>query len=110
MDQVARNWRQDGLHLPKFMRDFHDQKDLFKTIHETFEIKPGGENDVPWATGMEYVIDVFLWFMALHGYTLQRTRKRGEFRGIDERIAEANRRRRGQFSAMLEKEVRRAHE
>ena len=110
MDQSARSWREDGGHLPKFMRDFHDQKDLFKTIHETFEIKPGSGKDVPWATGMEYVIDVFLWFMALHGYALQRTRKRGEFRDIDERITEANGRRRGQFSAMLEKEMRRDHE
>jgi hypothetical protein len=105
MDQSARDWCQDGLHLPKFMRDFHDQKDLFKTIQETFSNEP----PVDWVSGQVYVVDWFLWFMALHGYTLQRTRKRAEFRDIDERIADANKRRRSAFSEMLEKEMERSN-
>ena len=30
-----------------------------------------------------YVIDLFLWFMALHGYTLQRSRAKEEFYDLD---------------------------
>ena len=36
-----------------------------------------------WITGQCYVIDVFLWFMARRGWTLQRTPRRGNFRDLD---------------------------
>ena len=28
-------WLQSGEYLPEFMRDFHDQKDVFKAMHNT---------------------------------------------------------------------------
>jgi len=69
-------------HLPKFMRDFHDQKELFKTIE--FVLGPG---NVSWVEGHIYVIDRFLKFMAMHGYTLRKTRQ-----GRDLKCAIAERR------------------
>lgn len=59
--------------LPYFMRDFHDQKDLFKSI-ETLYSK--SENKMPgnWIDNHVFTIDWFLWFMADHGYTLQKYR------------------------------------
>ena len=36
-----------------------------------------------WVACHCYVIDVFLWFMAQRGWTLQRTRRNLEFRDLD---------------------------
>ncbi|PLC44516.1 hypothetical protein C0Q88_07505 [Ralstonia pickettii] len=85
-------WLSKSRYLPPFMRDFHAQKDLFKAIHEAVKVN-GYETtkNVDWVAGMCYVIDVFLWFMALHGYTLQRTRTNvdAEFRDIQTTVREA---------------------
>ena len=76
-----KEWRDKGLHLPVFMRDFHDQKDLFKAIER---LTTGIEEEwhVPWTKAQVYVIDIFLWFMARHGYTLQKTRAKHTFQDI----------------------------
>jgi hypothetical protein len=66
-----RHWVNEGKHLPVWLRDFHDQKDVFKACEE----KMGkAANGVTWVDGQIYTIDKFLRFMALHGYTLRRTR------------------------------------
>ena len=64
-------------HLPAFMRDFHDQKRLFKTLERTMGrpedgVSHGGRTS--WVSGMIFTIDRFLPFMAKHGYTLRHTR------------------------------------
>jgi hypothetical protein len=60
-------------HMPEFMRDFHDQKDLFKTIQSVMETKnPDTCGAVNWMQGQCYCIDVFLKFMAMHGYELRK--------------------------------------
>jgi len=64
-------WVDSGKHLPKWLRDFHDQKNVFRACEETLG-KP--QNGITWVDGHIYTIDRFLRFMALHGYTLQRTR------------------------------------
>lgn len=72
-----------GQYLPDVLRDFHDQKDIFKAMHEIVQETPDATIKRPdWVTGQCYVIDVFLWFMARRGYTLQRTRRRGNFRDL----------------------------
>lgn len=59
-------------YLPEFLKDFHDQKEVFKTIQQwackenSFEELPNSEID-----NQIYIIDYFLWCMALHGYKLQ---------------------------------------
>ena len=73
-----------GEYLPKVMRDFHDQKDLFKAMHQIVGENPEDTIKRPsWIEGHVYVIDVFLWFMARRGYTLQRTRRKGNFRDLE---------------------------
>jgi len=66
---------ESGDHLPENMRDFHDQKDLFKSIDILYQDSPH-ENMPNWVQGHQYTIDWFLWFMASRGYTLQRCRKK----------------------------------
>jgi len=61
-------------HLPDFLRDFHSQKDIFKTIHWLYSGKDHAK-EISWIDGHCYTIDWFLWFMAKHGYTLQKSRK-----------------------------------
>lgn len=60
--------------LPIDLRDFHDQKDIFKTIHGLYQ----KNNKIPctWVDGHVYTIDFFLWFMAQHGYRLQKFKSR----------------------------------
>lgn len=76
-------WLKSGEYLPAFMRDFHDQKDIFKAMH--FTITNADENGNA-RDGHIYVVDTFLWYMARCGYTLQRSRKGVEFRDMDEDI------------------------
>jgi hypothetical protein len=71
-------YTQDKHYLPDFMKDFHDQKDLFKAIqqlykdNESIKKMPQG-----WVDNHIYVVDYFLWFMGQHGYKLQKVRKKG---------------------------------
>jgi hypothetical protein len=69
-------WVDSEKHLPKWLRDFHDQKDVFKACERVLgragvsDLRPDG---IPWTDGHIYTIDRFLRFMAYHGYTLRRT-------------------------------------
>ena len=87
MDSSLRQWRDDQKHLPEFMRDFHDCKDLFKAIDQYIVCEPGHlAGDVSWIEAHCYTIDVFLWFMAEHGYTLQKSRAKQSFSDLPRRI------------------------
>lgn len=82
MDRLS-EWLNSGEYLPRFMRDFHDQKDIFKTMHNT--IHNADDNGNP-RDGHIYVVDTFLWYMARCGYTLQRSRKDVPFKELQEDI------------------------
>lgn len=86
IDPRVTAWRKEGKHLPKFIRDFHDQKDLFKTIHELTIAPEEDGKQISWMEGQIYAIDTFLWFMARHGYTLQKTSKKLPFEDIEETV------------------------
>lgn len=95
-----RNWRDKSKHLPKFMRDFHDQKDLFKSMLEYFD--NADEIPVNWQDGHVFTIDWFLWFMAAHGYALQKTKARcKDFQNIESTIELGRQKRREQFAAII---------
>jgi hypothetical protein len=80
-------WLKSGEYLPPPLRDFHDQKEVFKAIHERIAEDQSSLVKRPtWIEGHVYVIDTFLWFMARRGYTLQKTRKRLEFRDLEEDV------------------------
>ena len=93
-------WLKTGEYLPEPMRDFHDGKDLFKAIYDTIDVEQH-DLDIDFRRGMCYVIDIFLWFMAKHGYTLQKTRKQGvEFKDINETVSKCREERNKAFAEM----------
>lgn len=66
-----------GKHLPPCLRDFHDQKDVFKSVHYIMSKKnPKTAEETDWIKGHCYTIDMFLKFMALHGYELRKSKSR----------------------------------
>jgi hypothetical protein len=109
MSEKLERWLKEGRYLPSYMRDFHDQKDLFKAIHQTIDVRKNDmAKDVSWPVGQVYVIDIFLWWMARRGYTLQRARVDQEFLDIHETIRMQNERRdaaeMAALKSMLDKE------
>lgn len=99
MDDLSK-WLESGEYLPVFMRDFHDQKDLFKAMHHI--ITNANENG-NWRDGQIYVIDTFLWYMSRCGYTLQKSRKDVQFKNIDDDISVMKKCVATSFSMMLNK-------
>ena len=88
-------------HLPSFMRDFHDQKDLFKTIGSGKSPNPMNPT-ISVTDGMCYTIDNFLWVMAMHGYTLQKCRAKKPFVDIHHSISAREAKETSAFKQMLE--------
>lgn len=96
-------WLKSGAYLPEVLRDFHDQKEVFKSMHEIIA-EPASEDLIrrpTWPEGQCYVIDVFLWFMARRGYTLQRTRVKADFRDLSADVEMQRKRRDQQFGFLL---------
>lgn len=88
------NRRGEPIYLPPPIRDFHDQKELFKDIQRFVENKQRADKNYTYLDGMTwvkahvYVIDFFLWFMAQHGYTLQKCRRKDvEFHDLETELA-----------------------
>lgn len=85
MDSELKKYMDEGGYLPVFMRDFHDQKLLFKRLNEMVEHREDNyTNNINWIQGHVYVVDIFLHYMGLHGYTLQKSRKKVDFLDIEE--------------------------
>lgn len=102
MDSQLKQWRSEQKHLPEFMRDFHQCKELFKGISEYIVCDHDHPaNEVNWRQAHCYTIDVFLWFMAQHGFTLQRSRARQKFDDLDALLDELQRLRREAFTAAM---------
>lgn len=93
-----------GEHLPTFLRDFHDQKDLFKTISARYRNEATDPQMPNWTMAQIYTIDWFLWFLGQHGWTLQRSRAKVEFRDIHESVKETMDEMRTAFFAALKAE------
>lgn len=95
MDDQATAWLKSLQYLPPPLRDFHDQKEVFKAMHQIINVD-GHEyaRSVDWVTGQCYVIDIFLWFMARRGYTLQRSRAKVPFRDLHTDLEELRQQRR----------------
>lgn len=89
-DRSTYNWLDSAEYLPECLRDFHAQKDVFKTIADNFAKRNAERPEfvVNWVSAHVYTIDLFLWWMARHGYTLQRSRKRVPFDSIDDDVRE----------------------
>lgn len=103
MKKTLDQWLKDGSYLPKFMRDFHAQKGIFKWMWKKTDVSSNNYlADLSWVGGHVLVIDYFLWFMAKHGYTLQPAKKDFEFRDWSETIDQMEREEADAFRKMLE--------
>lgn len=95
-------WRAAGKHLPEPLRDFHDQKAVFKLVHELTKAPADPLHRHPsWVEGHVYVIDTFLWCMARHGYTLQRSRAKLPFESLESNIQAMEQRNAQAFASLL---------
>ena len=75
-DITDSEFMKEGRYLPEPMRDFHDQKDLFKAMSQLYG-EPMAKHAPSWIDAQIFTVDYFLWFMASRGYTLQKCRKKG---------------------------------
>jgi hypothetical protein len=99
-------WLKSGKYLPQPLRDFHDQKDTFKAIHQAIDVKGHDYcKSVDWMAAHCYVIDIFLWYMARRGYTLQRSRQRLPFRDLEADVKEQTDKRNDAFARMLNQHI-----
>ena len=102
MNNALKRWREDQKHLPEFMRDFHNCKRLFKGIADFIVVEDDHPaKDVNWRQAHCYTIDVFLWFMARHGYTLQRSRTRLDYEDLDALLDRLDEERREAFTTAM---------
>ena len=92
-------------HIPAQFRDFHDQKDLFKTIDGAIDWEVRGGRPVGWIDAHIYVIDIFLWYMAKRGWTLQRSRAKVDFLSYDQDNRDRQARESKAFAALLNSEL-----
>lgn len=93
IDERVAKWRKSGKYLPRFLRDFHDQKATFKAMHDVINVEGHDYcKDVSWVSGQCYVIDIFLWHMARHGYVLRRAATKLPFDDIEITTQEARER------------------
>jgi len=83
-DDPLYSWLKSGDYMPPEFRDFHDQKDLFKAMHNTIQNADDNGNA---RDGHIYVVDTFLWYMARCGYTLQKCRKSLPFKEFDKDLS-----------------------
>lgn len=73
-------WLKNEWNLPNFLKDFHDQKEIFKGMHELYREQMCESKNIPnWVDAQIYVIDYFLWYVGSRGYTLQKSRKKFDF-------------------------------
>jgi hypothetical protein len=101
-DAAVLDWRKSMKYLPRFLRDFHDQKDTFKALHEVVNVEGHDYcKDVNWVAGQCYIIDIFLWHMARHGYVLRRAATKLPFDDIHETNARAKQSRDAMSAKML---------
>jgi hypothetical protein len=99
----AIDYNEEKKYLPEFMQDFHDQKDLFKSLHDLYSERL--EKELPafnWRDSHIYTVDFFLWFMGMHGYKLQKVKAKDvEFYDIEKTKAESKEKRVEAISKIL---------
>jgi hypothetical protein len=101
LDELMEN----GNYLPPRLRDFHDQKDLFKSLWMQYPTRLNEKDKylgkVDWVAAQVFTIDIFLWFMAQHGYTLQKARHKCDFYDLDKTIEAKMKEWKAPFEKML---------
>lgn len=84
-------------YLPPFMQDLHDIKNIFKAIEDSIitnrrksdnPLFSNSEGNITWCQGLIYTTEIFLYFMAHHGYTLQKSKRNLPFYELEDTINE----------------------
>ena len=102
MKRTIQEWRESGDYLPDFLRDFHDQKDFFKAMHDLIDVEEHQyAGKISWVDGHCYTIDIFLWFLSRFGYKIQKTSANIYFEDLQEAIEYCNEKRLKSFGALL---------
>ncbi|MFF2531451.1 hypothetical protein ACFVS2_21325 [Brevibacillus sp. NPDC058079] len=102
METKLREYLDSGNYLPNFMKDFHDQKTLLKRLNRMVENRDDEETkQINWVSAQVYTIDIFLWYMAAHGYTLQKSRKDVPFYDINHDLSEFEKKQREESVSVL---------
>lgn len=96
----AQGYLESGDYLPAPLRDFHDQKTVFKYLDEVEARRP--IDITGWMGRHVYVIDYFLWVMARHGWTLQRSRAPVEFENLRDTLNDFEERRLQQMARIFD--------
>jgi hypothetical protein len=93
MNKPYQQFVESSEHLPAPIQDFHDAKDVFKTMWAQFSLEkfPPAIKNFGWINCQILVIDIFLWWMAKRGWTLQRSRAKVNFLDLDKDIEEYQR-------------------
>lgn len=86
-------------HLPECLKDFDDAKALFRSLSVYFV--ESDDCPVSWVDAHVYTIDYFLWFMAIHGYKLTKTRASVEIKDLQETIKEFDPRNSSDLGSLL---------
>lgn len=87
MDRRIEVWRKELNFLPPYLRDFHNQKDLFKVLHWVWMPHGGIGELINFRSGMTYMMDGFLWTLARHGLVIYRSSARLPFEDLDEKVS-----------------------
>lgn len=85
----------DFLYLPREIRDFHFQKDLFKLISEQSSL------NVPYVKGQTYATDYFGHCLVYTGLVLRKSKKQLSFEPIFDKVYDARDARNKAFVSML---------
>lgn len=65
---------EENKHLPEILKDFHDQKDVIKSMYSFFDRSETNKMKCNSTDLHIDIVDHFLEFMFIHGYKLQKTR------------------------------------
>lgn len=104
MSKEIKEWKENGKHLPKILRDFHDQKDIFSLLEEKLNIEEHEViKNISKIEGHCYVFDAFLWLMANYGYTLQKNKTKLNFHDLEKDINEMKNKKREMFASIINK-------
>lgn len=111
MDENLTKWRKEGKHLPDFLKDFHDQKDFFRFLHEfTHPEEHEMVKNINWQQSHAYAIDILLWSLSRFGWTLQRNRSNQKFDDLDAFIKIYTDKRNESFNNMLMSQIKKNQE
>lgn len=108
MDPKLRAWVESQQHLPACLRDFHAQKLFFKwLVWDRIAASRKKDQGSSYTDGLNFVnlqvatIDYTLWFLALCGYRLVKSRKPLPFYDLEGTLREYDQRLMAQQAAVL---------